>query len=375
MKIGIDARFMSRKNLAGIGLFVKKIIEYFNNIDDENEYYLYTNKQYLHIDELNLSKKFHLRIIPSKVGTLSVLFKWHKEITKDGLDIFWGTEQILPRSVKETKYVLTIHDLAIIKNPKWGKWDNVIIQNMLVRGSSKRAHKIFAMSENTKKDIIKILKCDPNKITVTYCPLLNFNKEKICSDDINTVLKRYRISSNYFLFIGTIEPRKNVDTLIKAFNNFCVDYDDIDLVIVGKLGWKPKRVLTELDKSPFKDRIVRPGYITEKEKNCLLKGCLAFVFPSHYEGFGSPLLEAMANETLIISAKNSSLPEVAGNAAIYVEDENNFNHLARALKTVATMPPNIRKVYVDNGKDRVDFFSIEKTIGKMYTEIIYLYGI
>lgn len=367
MRIGIDMKVLSKDKLAGIGWVAKKIVRYISETDRDNLYFFYSNKEIKRIPKI--PDNCVVRVIPGRFGSVTEILKWHKAIKEDELDVFWGIEHILPRKIKGVKYVLTIHDLAFWTHPEWGEFTNIVLQRMLLKTSVNRADKILTISENSKKDIVRILNVDEDLIRVTYNPYVGEKIETIDKGEIGKIKTKYEISDRFFLFVSTIEPRKNIDGLVKAFEIVAQNNCDLSLVIVGKLGWKYKKMLQIIEDSQYKKRIILLGYITEQEKQILYTNCEAFVFPSHYEGFGLPVLEAMHFGSIVITANNSSLPEVGGDAVIYVEDENDYNGLANKMFEVLEMSDSKKNEYINRGKEQIKIFSDENTIGKMFSEI------
>ena len=163
MNIGIDARRLSDENPAGVGRYLIEILTYFSRQNNDDNYYLFSNRPIL--KQYIFNKRFHCVYMQNKIGTLWMLFELPKHLTEYNLDVFWGPEHMLPPKIKGVRYVLTVHDIALLINPKWGSRKNAIMQNIFCRLSCKRADKIIAVSEATKKDIVSLLSIDANRIT------------------------------------------------------------------------------------------------------------------------------------------------------------------------------------------------------------------
>ena len=327
-KIGIDAKVLCKKN-AGIKTYLVNIIKYINSIDDGNEYYLYVNKD-LQID-FKLGNKFHIRKYKAKVGTLGLITKVHKMVKEDGIDIFWGPEHVLPKKVKGVTYYLTIHDLTIFKIRGIGSFYNTLINKLFTKKSVKKADKVIAISKATKQDIIDLFHISESKINVIYNTKklydYHFISNRLINADFQAVKEKYSIDKKYFLFVGTIEPRKNIKNIIKAFNCFKEKKNDCKLVIAGGNGWKTKKIYKEYNKSPYKDDIIFTGYVSSQEKELLYRNSLSLVFPSLYEGFGYPIIESLSVGTPVITSNISSMPEVGGSVCNYINDTHNYNEI------------------------------------------------
>ena len=329
MRIGVDARPLVSESPSGIGIYLLEILKHLD--DNGNTYILYSNEPIRNQDPS--LKRFEKRVVKGKVGTLVICFKLSNVLKADKIDEFWGTEHMLPLFTKGIRRVLTVHDLALLINPKWGSTKNVIMQNVFCRLSCKCADHIIAVSEATKKDICRILHIDEKKITVIYngggqneIPAFSLEEEQ-------GIRKRLGVNNNsFFAYVGNIEPRKNIENIVKAFEIAKSDLDsECKLVLAGKLGWRTDNIIKSIDNSKYKSSILLPGYISEREKEFLLQKSIAFVFPSNYEGFGIPIIEALSYGGVVITARNSSLPEVGGKVAFYVGGEHDAEDIAKKM--------------------------------------------
>lgn len=369
MKIGIDARPLISKYPSGIGNYLIHVLENFNNTD-ENEFYLYSNQPLEHHREI--TSKFNVKIVPGKIGTLWVCYQLKRSLEEDGIDVFWGTQHMLPLNVKNIRRIVTVHDLALVINPRWGSVNNAIMQNIFAKKSCKVADKILPISKATAKDILRIVGCEKDKIV----PILLGGKDKkdydITKEEELTYRKQFGIGkSKYFLFIGTIEPRKNIEGIIRGFEYFnSVVQEKYHLILAGGIGWKFRPIEKTIQNSKFADMIHLPGYITEKEKDFLYKNASAVVFPSHYEGFGIPVLEAMAYGVPVITTKISSLPEVGGENAFYADDPNNFKEIGNRMIEVSELTVSQRESLDEKEKKWVKKFSWDKCAKRTVEEIL-----
>jgi glycosyltransferase involved in cell wall biosynthesis len=235
-----------------------------------------------------------------------------------GLDLFHATNFFLPPT-RSARRILTIHDLAFVVEPAWCSPRVVGPFTRGVRRFAADADHVIADSEATRRDIIALLEVPPEKVSAIplacaseFRPLPRTK----AADVIRTRYARYRLSTPYVLFVGTLEPRKNLVGLVLGFAKVASQIPH-RLVLAGPLGWNTDELFATIDGLGLSNRIVRPGYIAEADLPALYAAADVFVLPSHYEGFGLPVLEAMACGCPVVVADNSSLPEVAGNAAIY----------------------------------------------------------
>jgi glycosyltransferase involved in cell wall biosynthesis len=368
MVIGIDARSLISKTPSGIGVYLWNIIKYINAENDNNKYILYMHRESEN-DLSLLNPNIVIRVIPNISGTLFIRCLLRKYLIQDKVDVFWGPAHICPKKTKGIRCVLTIHDLALLINPQWGSWSNSLVQNILVRRTIHDADSIIAISESTKNDIIKFSSFPNEKISIIYNGGYQDYLE-VSAESKEAVFKKYSIRDKYFLYIGNIEPRKNIDHIISAFETISKEYNDYKLYIAGSLAWKYKPIIALIHNSAVKDSIKMIGYVSKDVKAILLQNAEAFLFPSHYEGFGIPIVEAMSNKTIVITDRNSSLPEVAGNAALYVDDENDSAAIADKMREAIRMTSQERKMRINTGTEYCRNFTWKICAEKTYQELI-----
>lgn len=331
MRIGIDARLFTGKNMTGIAVSQYEIVKQLALIDKKNEYYLFSREK-IQLD-FQIPKNWHEIVEPFKQGMVWYNTKLINLLKIYKIDIFWNCNHILPmRKPKGVKYVLTIHDLALCKFKGIGETSNVVKQKLFVRHSCRIADKIAVVSECTKKDLMQFMQISEDKIVVCYNGGAEA-KNRVSDDTIKVTREKYNITGHYIFYLGTLEPRKNILTAVKAFDALR-KYEDIQFVISGGKGWKYHPVLDQINKSNYKEDIILTGYVTPEEKSALYSDAMLFVFPSIYEGFGIPILEAFSYGTPVITANNSSLAEVGGNAAFYIQNALDVNELATAMYKV-----------------------------------------
>ncbi len=364
MRIGIDARPLIDEQPTGIGIYLRNIIRYIQKVDVKNEYFLYSHRQLSHT--FIPSDNFHICIIPGRVGTLWLRYKLPKYLKRDLINIFWGTQHFLPKRMKGIYSFLTVHDVALLLNSKWGSRVNSFMQRTFLRPSVKEADKILAVSCSTKNDLIRICNVPESKIQVIYAAGL-YNKS--FSPDTN-IEREIELKKKYFLYVGKIEPRKNLNNVIKAFNIIARKYEDIFLVIAGGVGWRYKGILNQIKISPFRDRIVQTGYVSDYEKEKLYQHAESVIFVSHYEGFGVPVLEAFAHGAPVITSNNSSLPEIGGDAAVYVDDENDVIQIVSAMEKVLNFSKEDRAKIALKGYQQAACFSWEKCAEETYKSLM-----
>jgi glycosyltransferase involved in cell wall biosynthesis len=226
--------------------------------------------------------------------------------------------------------VVTVHDLAIYQHPEWFSKRQKFSTSVLVPRSLQRTRRIISVSEATKADIIKTFKVSPEKITVIYEGVTK-EKSQLTAEGI---AYKYDLKLPYILYVGTIEPRKNIDRLVRAYRSVVTKHPGLakyQLVLAGHRGWNCEGVFKLLADSTWQDRIKYLNYVPHGDKVSLIAGAAVFVFPSLYEGFGLPVLEAMALGVPVLTSNLSSMPEVVGTAALTVSPRSERS-IAEGLK-------------------------------------------
>ncbi len=344
MRIGIDCRNIlnPKGEVAGVGHYTYFLVKNILKTDKKNEYFLYFDYKMSNKTKEFEQKNVQIKSFPFSQYKRYMPFTYsHMLISavlmKDRLDVFHAPAYACPLTYPG-KIVLTVHDLAIYRHPSWFPSGQSFSTKILVPKSIKKAEKIIAVSNATKRDIVKLFKAPTNKVSVIYegvVPQKGVSKAKSVPKAV--IQKKYKIGDKYLFFIGTIEPRKNLEALIKAYNSLLVKnykkFKDYDLVIAGKKGWKYEKIFKTIKEQKFNYKIRFLNYISQEHKVTLMKNATCFVFPTLYEGFGLPIAEAMSMGIPVITSKVSSIPEVSGNAALLV-DPKKTTDIEKALAKV-----------------------------------------
>lgn len=361
MRIGIDLRSLLDKEPSGVSAYTKELLQALFKLDKVNEYFLFANKWDQAGMQASLSKltflnqpNVHLKLFhyPNKLFHFCTHYLGWPKIDKliGGVDIFFVPNLHFIALSKHCKKILTVHDLSFKIFPQFLSW-HLKMRYALMRPKKLclTADKIIAVSESTERDLIELYQLSKEKIKIIY-------------SGINPAAKsdggRNQLPEKYILSLATFEPRKNIISLIWAFKKLTLDptFQGYKLILAGPQGWKTKALLKALGKDP---RIKILGYVSEAEKAELLARACVFVYPSFYEGFGFPPLEAMAQGTPVIASGISSLPEILGSAALLINPYNNYD-LLMALKEVLT-DDKLRVQLISAGKIQVQKFTWEKT--------------
>jgi glycosyltransferase involved in cell wall biosynthesis len=372
LKIAVDATSLT-SNPSGIGLYVYNLINSLYALQKQENFQL----QIAYHPRLKnwllgqLSFPFLIRIdtpiyiLPIPVTITSILSSFPNLILPyceqylGFPDILHGTDHVVYPCAKSLK-VMTIHDLSFIKYPDF--------VSKVVRTYTERVERclqwtdiVLTVSESSKKDIIDYLKVDPAKVYVT--PLASRYYPNYLSPEIILELDKqinYDFSKPYLLFVSTIEPRKNITAIISAFNYLKQKYKiEHQLILIGKKGWSYEPIFAAIENSPWKNEIHHLDYLSDELVALFYSRADVFVYPSHYEGFGLPVLEAMTLGAPVVTSNTSSIPEVAGDAAILI-DPNDSMQLAEAILKVIS-DRQLRQELINKGKERAKIFSWERT--------------
>jgi glycosyltransferase involved in cell wall biosynthesis len=279
--------------------------------------------------------------------------------------LFHATEHLL-LPLRSLPTVLTVHDLIFRHLPEHHKPLNRGYLNLALPLYCRRATHIIAISECTRRDVMAAYDLPPEKVTVIHeAADPRFHPQT--PDRVTAVRQQYSLPERYILFVGTIEPRKNLTRLLHAFE--ALHGDDLcdALVIVGKRGWLFGDFFAELERSPLRDAVLLPGYVPDEALPAIYAGARALAFPSLYEGFGLPVLEAMACGTAVACSSTSSLPEVAGDAALYF-DPSSQGAIVETLRQLLS-DPDLRGELVQRGLSRAAQFSWDRVAAE--TEAVY----
>ena len=317
-------------------------MENLKRIDNKNEYILYMNPK---LKELNTLRRLFWE-------NVELFFKVSKDI-----DLLF-IPGFSPSFIKFKKTIVVVHDLIGILFPQNLGWMSRFYWSKWLPFCVKKADIIVCDSYSTKRDCLRLLTINPDKLKVVYPGVdHSFFSRSFSSQEKKEVLRKFKIFSDYILFVGTIEPRKNLIRLLEAWRYIEQKYD-ILLVIAGKKDWGYKEVLSKIIKLNLK-RVIFTDYITEEEKLILYKNCQFFIYPSLYEGFGLPVLEAMASKKAVICSNVSSLPEITSDSALLVNPYKE-SEILEALKLFIENK-SLREEFSFKGYKRSLSFSWKKT--------------
>ncbi len=331
MRIGIDIRCLAEGRHTGVEEYVISLLKEMFRLDQKNEYVLFFNawrKKAPALDWLAGYPNVELKIFgfPNKLLNLALWYFQYPKLDRliGGTDIFFVPNLNFIAVSQKTKLVVTAHDLSFELFPETFSWKQRIWHYLInFRGLIRRADRVIAVSYSTKSDLEQYYAMPPEKGVVIHNGIdPRFIIMSRNDPSLLAVKEKYHLPYSFILHLGTFEPRKNIVAIIRAYEKFVEVYPEgkkYVLVLAGTSGWKSEPIFEAVRKSPARENIRMVGFIADSDKPALYNLASLFVYPSLYEGFGFPPLEAIASGTPVIVSHGSSLPEVVGGAGILVD--------------------------------------------------------
>ncbi len=399
MKIGIDIRTLMDARYSGVSEYTLNLVKELLKLDTENQYKLFYNSFHDIKSRLPEFKHDNVEIVGLNYPNKILNYLYFKLLDYPKIDGLLGVDRCQDRAglffmphlnfialSERCKKIITVHDLSFLRYREFFSFKKNLWHYLLnVKSLLNKFDLIIAQSANTKRDIIELCQVNPERVKVIYSgvgeeykQISNFqfliskqlnNSEFIEIKKLVDVKRRYNLPNKFILYLGTLEPRKNIEGIINSYDVFRkknLELNDVKLIIAGGWGWKSKNILKRWQSSDYKDDIIFLGYVESEDKVCLYNLASVFVYPSFYEGFGYPPLEAMACGLPVITSFSSSLPEVVGEAAMMI-DPYNINQIAEAIRQVLT-DYELRDGLIKKGLKRASEFSWAKA-AREYLEV------
>lgn len=325
MNIGFEAKRFFMNN-TGLGNYSRFVVRALSTFYPEKQYYLYTPKNSGHRDATDILERDNVRVItPGKayqaLRATSVWRSWgvSREPSIRNLQVFHGLSQELPMGLPgRIKKVITVHDLIFYRFPEFYKAIDTAIYKKKLRSACERADTIIAISEQTKADLQEFLNVNEQKIVIIYQGSHPNFKRRLSPAEIEAVTAKYKLPGDYILSVGTIEKRKNLLVLIKALSRIQKE-KRIPLVILGRPTEYFKEVITVAKELKVLDNIFFPQNVPFHEFPAIYQKARLFIYPSLFEGFGIPLVEAIESRVPVITSHGSCFSEAAGPSSIFVD--------------------------------------------------------
>ena len=372
MRIGFDAKRVFY-NKSGLGNYSRDIILSLYQKYPEEEYILYTPSVKGSIAFLP-SNRVGIATPPLGFGNLRSKY-WRtvlltKRLDRDGVDVYHGLSHELPYNIHKTKVktVVTIHDIIFMRYPQWYGFIDRSIYKRKVVYSCRIADQIIAVSEQTKLDLMEFLGISEDKIRVIYQGCNDIFRNQVTTDDLLKIRKKHGLPSQYILYLGTIEERKNLLTVLKAIHQAGIE---IPLVAIGRATKYMLKVRKYIHHHSMKN-IHFLHSLPSDDLPAIYQGARLFVYPSLFEGFGIPILEALNSRTPVISSKGGCFGEVGGKYSLYV-DPMNAEEMAEAIKTVLA-DEVLQKKMSDEGYKHAQKFNKELIAEQMMSLYKSLYN-
>lgn len=364
MKIAIDYNAAVRQG-GGIGRFVREITRVASQAAPQHEFKLWyaargldeNSPQMLALREL-VAQRRNITPCPIPLTERMLTIAWHRaraplpvETFVGNVDLVHGTDFVLPPT--KAKTLLSIHDFAYIIHPETAPPELRRYLGTVVPRNIARTDHIHVNSRATKADMERLLKVDPAKSTIVYSGSgIDFAPRS--AEQIAELKQRLKLPERYILNVGTVQPRKNVERLIEAYGLLGDLARDVPLVIAGKRGWMAEPIYAAVQKYNLDNRVQFLDFVSDQDLPTLYSGALVMAYPSLYEGFGVPIVEAQACGTAVITSTISSLPEIAGNAALLI-DPHDTNALCDALRRIITEPALVQQLRAASPRQAAKF--------------------
>ncbi len=364
MVIGIDASRANRKIKTGVEWYAYYLINAFKKLVVKDNIVLYSDRA-LRKDLLPLPACWQSKVLKWPIRKIWTLGRLSYEMLRRAPDLLFVPSHTLPLFLPKHS-IITIHDIGFFRYPEFYTFFELFYHKLSVCLAIKRASKIIVPSEFTKKELISFYKLHPDKIVVTYHGI-DTAKTVITTQIKNLVLQKYKLNKPYFFYIGRLEKKKNILRLIEAYNLLAKDLSDIDLVLVGCGSYGYEDIKDLIKKYNLNERVRVLGFVEQDEAEILFRSAAVFVFPSLYEGFGMPILEAMKYGVPVIASNIPACRETAGKAAIFI-DPYDYISLSRAMKDLLSNN-DLRGEMIKIGYQHVKQFSWEKCAQETYKVI------
>lgn len=348
MIIGIDASRAFQKNKTGIEEYSYQVIKHLREFLKNENVILYCNPAINAVPDFELPEKWKIKNLRAPIFWTQIRFSL--EMLFHPVDVLFVPAHTVPL-IHAKNTIVTIHGLEYEFCPEaYSSWQRFYMR-FVIKNSCRWARKIIAVSENTKRDLMKLYGVPEEKVKVIY--------EGISTSQDSDYPRPNLSDKRYFLFVGRLEERKNIIGIVEAFDTLKKKYKITQkLILVGKFGFGGEKIESKIRNSEYKSDIILTGYASDEDKHYLLANADAFMFPTFYEGFGLPILEAQSMGVPVITSNVSSTPEVAGSGAVLV-DPNDPDAIAEAAHKIIS-DESSRGYIIEKGYENIKRFSWKK---------------
>jgi glycosyltransferase involved in cell wall biosynthesis len=369
LKIVVNTRLLRKNQMDGIGVFAYNTLKYIVEWNPQIEFHFLFDSGIEEEFLLGPNVVPHQLFPPAKHAVLNVIwFEWSvKNILKKlRPDLFFSTDHILCLGWPGKQYCMA-HDINFHHIPQDLKWSNRKYYNYFVPKCVHKATRLGTLSEYSKADVVNTYNVNPDKIDIVYCGINSFY-EPVNDSVKRNIKEKYAGGADYFIFVGTLHPRKNILRLMQAFEIFKTNTaSDMKLLLVGKEMYQTQEMYAYKDSMLHGKDVIFTGKLKDEELKAVFASASCLTFVSYFEGFGIPLIEAMQCDVPVITSNATSLPEVAGDAALIV-DPYNVNDIAQAMERIVK-DPLLRQQLIEKGRIRKNIFSWERTSTLLWNSI------
>ena len=359
MHVLIDATGITRKK-AGVGVYARNLLDHLTRETGDLHFLILAQND---DPEMDFSRRPNVTMlwVPARVFRLlpfrfllEQIYLWHR-----GVRVVHSLHYAFPLFTPGTLRVVTFHDMTFFNMPEVHQRFKVFYFRTFMKAAMRRADHIIFISHSAMQDARARLGAPRGRASVIPHGKSDSLRPDLPPERLFAVRSRYGIAERFLLYIGTVEPRKNLPRVVEAFASLAARHTDLQLVIAGKMGWMTEDLTRSIEQLQLESRVLFTGFIDEKDKAPLLAACTVFVYASLYEGFGLPALEALACGAPTVTSNLSSLPEVVGDAALLV-DPLDTCALAEAMERLLSTPL-LRQRLQKEGPERAAQFTWERT--------------
>ena len=370
MVIAVNTRFLIKGNLEGYGYFIKETLEIIVNQHPQHQFYFLFDRPY--DPAFIFSENVH-PIVIAPPARHAVLWKYWYDVKlplvlrKIKADVFLSPDGLGSLTTRVPQCIV-VHDIGIIHQPQFYKKTHVLFYKRYIPKFLNKAKRVATVSQFSKDDLIKHYKVSPEKIDVVYSAVKKIFRP-LSFEDQQATKDQYTEAKEYFIYAGAIHPRKNLVNLLKAFSVFKKrQQSNMKLVLAGRMAWKNDAFTRLLRTYKYRNDIVLTGYIEETELVKLIASSYALVYPSLFEGFGVPVLEAMQCHVPALTSKNSSMEEIAAGAGVFF-DPADYQDMADKLMLVYK-DESLRSSMIEKGKTIAAQYSWKRTAELLWESVL-----
>jgi glycosyltransferase involved in cell wall biosynthesis len=370
MRIAVNTRFLLTDYLEGMGYYTQEIFKRIVQQHPEHEFIFIFDRPY---DSRFVYGKNVTPVIAGPPARHPVLWKWWYDVKVPAIlkkykaDVFVSCDGFCSLRTKVPQYIV-VHDLAFLHYPAFIRRSHLFYYKRYTPAFLKKAKQVITVSEFSKTDIISSYKIAEDKIDVVYNGVKD-SFHPLNYPDTEAIQQKYTEGKNYFVYAGSIHPRKNLTNLLKAFSIFKKrQKSNWKLVLTGRLAWKYDRFIESLKSYKYRDDVVMTGYVEETELAKIIGAAYAMIYPSVWEGFGVPVIEAMKCNVPVITSVNSSMQEIAGDGALYFDPADHAD-MAEKIMTIYK-DERLKAQLIEKGKKAIEVFDWDKSAEKFWASIM-----